>query len=82
LFGILPLAQELGQHNGKQMVCLTDEDASATYYVYNFMVERMGELVALDVAAEALRARHRELDKHAADEAVSLLIERTKAARA
>lgn len=72
----------MGQHNGKQMHCLTDEDASAAYYVYSFMVERMGELVALDIAAEALRARHRELDKHAADEAVGLLIERIKAARA
>ncbi|WP_448190506.1 hypothetical protein [Azospirillum sp. sgz301742] len=60
---------------------MTDEDASAVFYAYSFMVGRMGELVALDVAAEALRARHRELDKHAADEAARLLIERVKAVR-
>lgn len=63
------------------MVCLTDEDASAAFYAYSFMVGRMGELVALEVAAEALRARHHELDKHAADEAARLLVEQLKEAR-
>ena len=60
-------------------VFLTDEDAAAACYAYRFVLERMGELVALEMAAEALRARHRELDKHAAEEAAYLLIERMKA---
>lgn len=60
-------------------VCLTDEDTSAAFYAYSFMVGRMGELVALEMVAEVLRARHRDLDKHAADEAALVLVERIKA---
>lgn len=61
--------------------CFTDEDASAAFYAYSFMIGRMGEVVALEMAAEALRARHRDLDRHAADEAALALVERIKAAR-
>ena len=59
-------------------VLLTEEDAAAVRFAYTFVVGRLGELVALETAAEALRARHRDLDKHAAEEAAYALIEQMK----
>ncbi len=62
-------------------VCLTDEDASAAYYAYSFMLGRMGEIVALNMAAEVLRARHRDMDKQSADQAALVLVEQIEAAQ-
>ena len=57
-------------------VVLTDEDAAAAQFAYRFVLDRMGEPMALEMAAEALRARHRDLGKHAAEQAACTLIER------
>jgi len=63
-------------------MCLSDEDVCDAYFAYSFMLGRMGEEVALETAAETLRARHRELSKTAAAAEARALVERIQAGQA
>jgi len=54
---------------------LSKDDMTAALYAYDFALRRLGELVALDLAAEALRARHHGLAKAAAETAALRLIQ-------
>jgi hypothetical protein len=53
---------------------LTNDDMTAVLYAYDFALHRMGEPVAVDIAAEALRARHQGLDKTSAETEVLRLV--------
>ncbi|HYH17242.1 MAG TPA: hypothetical protein VD995_01375 [Azospirillum sp.] len=55
-------------------MALTDDDMAAVLYAYDFALRRLGELVALDVAAEMLRTRHQGLDKASAETEVLRLL--------
>ncbi|HEY0837456.1 MAG TPA: hypothetical protein VGE72_26310 [Azospirillum sp.] len=63
--------------DGCNMV-LTNDDMTAALYAYDFALGRMGELVALELAAETLRARHQGLDKTAAEAEALRLIQSTR----
>lgn len=54
---------------------LTKDDTTAVLYTYDFALRRLGELAALDLAAEVLRTRHQGLNKASAETEVLRLIQ-------